>query len=282
MYTAKKLFVALPIATFAFVEAWANESVNFVKRSWDNVNKRVVDTDTSITDYVELDGSNKNGTYTLESGKWYVVKKSFLRNEIIAPLGDAANLIVFDGATLSSRIIIDKDHSLNIFGQSGDSGKIIAEGYSKTTHSEDAFHYQYYTATSRAAIGSGGDRSVGAPYCRGDPSVTYIYRSETDYEKLASLSHRQIDLYQNFHKISSYSEFISKYDDLKLVIEAQMYGRNRDSDLINRLESMKKVILSKPINTQQNKDFLEKYEILYRMADGGLRSGALDFGAKKK
>ena len=157
MYTAKKLFVALPIATFAFVEAWANESVNFVKRSWDNVNKRVVDTDTSITDYVELDGSNKNGTYTLESGKWYVVKKSFLRNEIIAPLGDAANLLVFDGATLSSRIIIDKDHSLNIFGQSGDSGKIIAEGYSKTTHSEDAFHYQYYTATSRAAIGSGGD-----------------------------------------------------------------------------------------------------------------------------
>ena len=122
-------------------------------------------------------------------------------------------------------------------------------------------------------IGSGGDRSVGAPYCRGDPSVTYIYKSETSFEKLASLSHQQIDLYQNFHNISSYSEFISKYGDLKLVIEAQMYGRNRDNDLIKRLESMKNNILSKNISQQQKDDFNAKYKVLYTMADGGLRNG---------
>jgi len=38
-------------------------------------------------------------------------------------------------------------------------------------------------------VSSNWDRSVGAPYCRGDPSVTYVYRSETNVEKLASLSH---------------------------------------------------------------------------------------------
>ena len=131
-------------------------------------------------------------------------------------------------------------------------------------------------------IGSGGDRSVGAPYCRGDPSVTYIYKSETSFEKLASLSHQQINLYQNFDKISSYSEFISKYDDLKLVIEAQMYGRNRDPDLVRRLEFMKNNILSKPLTQQQKDDFMEKYNLLLKMAEGGLKTGQMDFGVKKK
>ena len=131
-------------------------------------------------------------------------------------------------------------------------------------------------------IGSGGDRSVGAPYCRGDPSVTYIYNSETSFEKLASLSHQQINLYQNFDKISSYSEFISKYDDLKLVIEAQMYGRNKDPDLVRRLEYMKNNILSKSLTQQQKDDFMEKYNLLLKMAEGGLRTGQMDFGAKKK
>ena len=131
-------------------------------------------------------------------------------------------------------------------------------------------------------IGSGGDRSVGAPYCRGDPSVTYIYNSETSFEKLASLSHQQINLYQNFDKISSYSEFISKHDDLKLVIEAQMYGRNKDPDLVRRLEYMKNNILSKSLTQQQKDDFMEKYNLLLKMAEGGLRTGQMDFGAKKK
>ena len=131
-------------------------------------------------------------------------------------------------------------------------------------------------------IGSGGDRSVGSPYCRGDPSVTYIYKSETSFEKLASLSHQQINLYQNFDKISSYSEFISKYDDLKLVIEAQMYGRNKDPDLVRRLEYMKNNILSKSLTQQQKDDFMEKYNLLLKMAEGGLRTGQMDFGAKKK
>ena len=127
-------------------------------------------------------------------------------------------------------------------------------------------------------IGSGGDRSVGAPYCRGDPSVTYIYSSETKFEKLASLSHKQIDLFKNFHTISSYNEFISKYDDLNKVIEAQMYGRNKDVDLINRLESMKKNILSKSLSQSQKNDFEAKYKKLYDMANGGIRTG-IDFTA---
>ena len=139
-------------------------------------------------------------------------------------------------------------------------------------------HFKYVSTYIIAS--SGGDRSVGAPYCRGDPSVTYIYRTETKFEKLASLTHEQLELYQNFPR--SYSEFISKYDNLVLVIEAQMYGRNKDQDLINRLETMKNNILREPLSQQQKDDFLEKINVLYRMANGALREGSMDFGAKKK
>ena len=119
---------------------------------------------------------------------------------------------------------------------------------------------------------SGGDRSVGAPYCRGDPSVTYIYRSENKFEKLASLSHELIELLQNFHNIKTYREFTSKYDNLYLVLEAQMYGRNSDPDLLNKLNIIKNNILTNPITPQQKEDFLKKFAILSNICNGGLRN----------
>ena len=234
--------------------------------TYHNVTRYIFNTFYKNGDLIWLWGDSTKKQNLTEFREWNNNKRAGLGGTASELIADIINNERYSGL---EHLIIITDGSVN--------GGSIDRSDSKMKSNN--IHFKF---VSTYIIGSGGDRSVGAPYCRGDPSVTYIYRSETDYEKLASLSHRQIDLYQNFHKISSYSEFISKYDDLKLVIEAQMYGRNRDSDLINRLESMKKVILSKPINTQQNKDFLEKYEILYRMADGGLRSGALDFGAKKK
>ena len=73
---------------------------------------------------------------------------------------------------------------------------------------QNNIHFKY---VSTYIIGSGGDRSVGAPYCRGDPNVTYKYNTETDFEKLASLNKEQINLLDSFDKINSYSEFISNF-----------------------------------------------------------------------
>jgi len=50
-----------------------------------------------------------------------------------------------------------------------------------------------------------------------------------------------------------------------------MYGREKDQDIINRLEIMKKNILSKPLTQQQKDDFIAKYNVLFNMANGGLR-----------
>ena len=137
----------------------------------------------------------------------------------------------------------------------------------------------HFKFVSTYIIGSGGDRSVGAPYCRGDPSVTYLYKSENNPEKLASLSHAQIKLFQDFENISSYNEFISKYDNLREVLETQMYGKNADSNLVSKINKVKNNVLRGALNSQQKTDLDEKFKILYSICNGGLRSEKLNFSA---
>ena len=61
-----------------------------------------------------------------------------------------------------------------------------------------------------------------------------------------------------------------------------MYGRNKDDVLISKVNTLKSNILSKSLSQQQKDDFMDKYNVLYKICDGGLRSGGtLDFGAKK-
>ena len=67
-------------------------------------------------------------------------------------------------------------------------------------------HFKY---VSTYIIESGGNRTVGAPYCTGDPNVTYHYEIENPQpKKLASLSQEELNLLYNLHLIKTYDEFI--------------------------------------------------------------------------
>ena len=166
---------------------------------------------------------------------------------------------------------------------------IITDGKVNTSNIDESdkrmkkynIHFKY---VSTYIIGSGGNRTVGAPYCRGDPNVTYLYENEeTEPKKLASLSQEEINLLDKFHNITNYFEFNTKYVNLKNVIEAQMFGREADNSIINRLKQLKKNIINNNLTSTQLKDFNDKFGELYMMANGGLRNvGGLDFGAKKK
>ena len=129
MSTTKSIFTVLPLAALVAAEAWANDPVNFVKRSWDDVGKRVVEKDTSITDYFTLNGTASKDDYTLDRDIPYVVKKSFGRYKVVVPKNAVVNLVICDGATLKGGIDIGEGATLNIFAQSdGDNmGKIVAQ-----------------------------------------------------------------------------------------------------------------------------------------------------------
>ena len=163
---------------------------------------------------------------------------------------------------------------------------IITDGQVSTTNIDESdkrmkkynIHFKY---VSTYIIGREGNRTVGAPYCRGDPNVTYLYENENSPpKKLASLSQEELNLFDTFHiTIKTYNEFNKKYPQLKNVIEAQMFGREADENIKKKLNQLNNNILNNKLTPTQLKDFNEKYNELYNMANGGLRG--LDFGAKK-
>jgi hypothetical protein len=160
MSTAKTIFIALPFAAFAFAEAWTAEPIHFVKRSWDDASKKVVETDTAITEYTVLSGNFEKKKDTVKADTWYVVKGTVTRLSVFAPPGASGNLVICDGATLKGQIAINEGSTLNIYGQEHDSGKIQAESVELVTAPENlggAMESPVDGTVSLAAIGGGWD-----------------------------------------------------------------------------------------------------------------------------
>ncbi len=132
MKTTSLFFIALLSATIRL----SAQEVSFIERGWDATNKTVTETQRTLNsgEYTLLTGNNPSETVTLASGGWYVVKESEVaRFRLIAPEGKPAHLILCDGAQLSATVTIGMGQSLNIYGQSRNSGRLVAE--SKETHS---------------------------------------------------------------------------------------------------------------------------------------------------
>ena len=86
----------------------------------------------------------------------------------------------------------------------------------------------YFKFVSTYVFGSGGDRSVGVPYCRGVPNVTYVYRSEFNSGQLAPLGHKELSLFNNIVSQIITSQFIQNAVMLKYCFEAHMYEKEAD------------------------------------------------------
>ena len=104
----------------------ADDPVSYIYRSWDETNGVVVEEERTCSTYTVLASSNSN--VNLTDGGWYVVKSNitFNHNKII--VNGTVNLILCDGYKLSiaGQIQVKNGNSLNIYGQSEDSGQIVA------------------------------------------------------------------------------------------------------------------------------------------------------------
>lgn len=134
--------------------------VSYVERSWDG--KQVVSTVKTVTDYIELKGSDMTdySSYGLQSDKWYVVKSNFERCFINAPSGKPANLIICNGAGIGGGIDAN-GATVTIYG-----GKVRATG-----------------GVDAAGIGSGEEQGV-APNIHGGSLTVYggeVFADGTDW-----------------------------------------------------------------------------------------------------
>ena len=111
------------ILTIIPIEANAASGISYIFRSWDSTNKKVVDTVKTCTDYTELD--RRSGDHLKG---WYVVShNTTINSRLYVDDTDPVNIILCDGATLTcpKGFQISYYAKLNIYGQSGDAGKLV-------------------------------------------------------------------------------------------------------------------------------------------------------------
>ncbi len=106
-----------------FEEARADDAIQYISRSWDDVNKVVVSTSSTCETYTTV----TSGTTSWIDGGWYVVSSDATIASRVTVSG-TANLILCDGATLTAPkgINVSVGNSLNIFDQTNGTGSIIA------------------------------------------------------------------------------------------------------------------------------------------------------------
>lgn len=101
---------------------------------------------------------------------------------------------------------------------------------------------------------------------------------------MAFLNKEEINLFKDFEKqIINYTQFKQKAIMFKNIIEAEMHGKEKNTNLIEKLDILKKNIDRNQLNSTDLKDFNEKFNVLYQAANGSLRSGGcLNFSTKLK
>ena len=98
----------------------AADLVKYIQRSWDDVNKKVVETEMTCDDYTVLSGNHPEDWVGLGDG-WYVVKDANVTYQTINILGNA-HLILCDGAriSLTGGVKLEGSRTLTVYGQTGD------------------------------------------------------------------------------------------------------------------------------------------------------------------
>ena len=144
---------------FTFNIEGGNSVISYIQRSatGEGTNTKVTETTQTCTDYKILTGSPTNAT--LGAG-WYV-----LRGDVNIPgrltFTGNANLILCDGYTLNAGegIDIDGGYTLTIYGQTKDTGTIIATAKNRTYSNGIGGN----EASSRLIIHGGNIRAFGCP-----------------------------------------------------------------------------------------------------------------------
>ena len=131
--------------------AWAqNEEIQYIDYLWNDNSQTLSAYENKTSDYIELKGTDEKEEVWMASSCYYVIKKADVRyKRLIAPENGTAYLILCDGAKLTAQITIDDGHSLVIYGQSENTGQLVANGYYENESS------------LLAGIGSSGNQDMG-------------------------------------------------------------------------------------------------------------------------
>ena len=171
------VLVAAMLLSFGQTAKAQNPTITYIERSWDSENKKVVDTETPITDYAIIEGNHASDWYQLgvdDGNDHYYVVKGDAAYQTLNTFG-RAHLILSDGASLmiTGGIKVENNAKIFIYGQKYDNGLLCVTnsyndaagiGSAKGMNCGDiTIHGGRVTAIGYdgAGIGGGEDRSAG-------------------------------------------------------------------------------------------------------------------------
>ncbi len=112
------------------------------------------------------------------------------------------------------------------------------------------------------------NESVGCPYSRDCPGLTFIVDKEGNVKEQASLMDEDIEIFNNLNQINTFDDFKTKFENIKRVVRAKCLGRNANDELIKMFSEFKKNM--KDINNNKE-EFNKKMKEIEDMIKGGLR-----------
>ena len=120
-------------------------------------------------------------------------------------------------------------------------------------------------------IGTDGNLSVGAPFCRDCPNKTVQILSENKRINGPSLSLEEIAAFKNMSNLDTKESFYEKFDLLKSAIQAKQLGKDGDENMQNILNNLRTKLIEN-MNQEEKLDFEKKWNILFNMAKFGIHN----------
>jgi len=118
--------------SFIYMHVHYGERLNsfeYEERAWDAANKKVVTTTKTCDSFTRLTSNGNKDKHTVLTDGWYVLDDDIYYQEYLDIDGDV-KIILQNGKTMNANngIRIKTDKKLTIYGQSGDTGTIKADG----------------------------------------------------------------------------------------------------------------------------------------------------------
>lgn len=121
-------------------------------------------------------------------------------------------------------------------------------------------------------IGSDGDLSVGAPYSRRCPNITYkVEKLGVEVPQIA-LTQEDIRALEKITSIETYNQFTGQYSHLNSAIKAKTLGTDGDVELQEQIMTFAGKIKKSCKNKSERKDTADKIRTIENMSIGALRN----------
>ncbi len=124
-----RLFIISLIAMLGVDSALAQ--VNYLDRSWDDVNKKVVTQTKTLGagEYTALSGNHTGEWITLSNG-WYVVT-DYTKYQVLDVKGNDVHIVVMDDkkVEVTGGVKVESGYTLHIHGQENETGRLAAMNY---------------------------------------------------------------------------------------------------------------------------------------------------------